>query len=140
MAYAIYQRMMLTEDGSKEHYEQLIGLLRTLHPIALYDVWLKNYCICIFGCNAGPHNYTSYGHLNVLPGTQRPKAAVIVTGSIFCFLDGKRSKTAYTSPSRRFGLLLVSIGMMLRSRMCGEAISHDSSVFEMPDYVDDFWV
>ena len=35
--------MMLTEDGSKEHYEQLVELLHTLHPITLYDVWLKEY-------------------------------------------------------------------------------------------------
>ena len=36
-----------------------------------------------------------FGHLNVLAETQRRKAVIIVTDSILCFLNGKRSRTAY---------------------------------------------
>ena len=95
VAYAIYQAMMLTEDGSKEHHEQLVELLRTLHPITLYDVWVKDYIYSDAMRGLTTIHPTMYGHLNVLAETERPKAAVIVTDSIFCFLNGKRSRTAY---------------------------------------------
>ena len=36
-----------------------------------------------------------FGHLNVLAETQRRKATIIVTDSVLCFLNGKRSRTAY---------------------------------------------
>ena len=95
LAYAVYQAMMLSEEGSKEHHEQLAELLRTIHPITLYDIWLKD---CIFTDamrGLTTIHPTMYGHLNALAETQRPKAAIVVTDSILCFLNGKRSKTAY---------------------------------------------
>lgn len=44
-----------------------------------------------------------HGHINVLAETQRPKAAIVVTDSILCFLNGKRSRTAY-EPVEEFKL------------------------------------
>ena len=43
MAFAVYQGVVLTEEGSKEHHKQLVELLRRLHPVMLYDTWLKDY-------------------------------------------------------------------------------------------------
>ena len=95
IAYAVYQGMMLTEEGSKQHHDQLVELLRAVYPVMLYDCWVSD---CIFTdamWGLTTIHPSMFGHLNVLAETQRRKAAVIITDSVLCFLNGKRSRTAY---------------------------------------------
>ena len=43
IAYAVYQGMLLTEEGSKQHHDQLVELLRAVYPVMLYDCWVRDY-------------------------------------------------------------------------------------------------
>ena len=95
VAYAVYQGMMLTEDGSKQHHDQLVELLRSVYPVMLYGCWVRDYIFTDAMRGLTTIHPSMFGHLNVLVETPRPKAAIVVADSILCFLNGKRSRTAY---------------------------------------------
>ena len=95
IAYAVYQGMLLTEQGSKPHHEQLVELLRAVYPVMLYDCCVRDYIFTDAMRGLTTLHPSMFGHLNVLAETQRRKAVIIVTDSILCFLNGKRSRTAY---------------------------------------------
>ena len=75
---AVYQARMLAEDGSEEHYEQLVEVLRNLHPVMLREVWLKEFVMTEAMRGLTTIRRETHGHLNVLAETQRPKFAIVV--------------------------------------------------------------
>ena len=87
--------MLLMEEGSKQHHDQLVELLRAVYPVMLYDCWVRDYIFTDAMRGLTTLHPSMFGHLNVLAETQRRKAVVIVTDSVLCFLNGKRSRTAY---------------------------------------------
>ena len=103
IAYAVYQGMLLTEEGSKQHHDQLVELLRAVYPVMLYDCWVRDYIFTESMMGLTTIHPSAFGHLNVLAETQRRKAVVIITDSILCFLNGKRSRTAY-EPVQEFNV------------------------------------